>query len=141
MNKHTQQNKTTITIEIDPALSGQDMIEQATHAFFAILQAHADPQNHFDLGGFSSVHHHERFDSVKWHAHQIATDYETDAKDLDWCGTWVVTHDIFLAYSNARPTLIKAGTEVVKQDDGTFITSCTISKPHVIPADAVSRKE
>jgi hypothetical protein len=131
----------TLTININPASSGDEIIEQATHAFFTILQNASDPQNHFDLGGFSAVYHQDRFDLIKWNAMQIATDYQTDAKDLDWCGTWVVTHDIFLAYPNARPTLIKAGTEVVKQDDGTFITSCTISKPHVIPAEAVTRKE
>lgn len=133
MNKQNQ--SVTLTITINPAQSGQDLAEQATHVFFQVLQQGIDPEHKLDLGGFSSVHHDDRYDNVLWHAKQIVTDYETDAQE------YVVAHDIYLCYPNARPTLIKAGTSVERQQDGTFTTCCTISKPHVIPSDAVKRAE
>ena len=139
MNKHTQQNKTTITIEIDPALSGQEIAEQATNAFFAILQAHADPEAKHDLGGFSSHNHDSQEDTLMWNAQRIYKDYENEIL----CSVnWITTQDVYLCYPNARPTRIKAGTQVERHEDGTFTTiSTTGATPHTIPAEAVTKAE
>lgn len=135
---NNQKQSVGIAITINPALLAwkQDLAEQATHAFFQILQQGIDPEGKLDLGGFSSVHHEDRYDNVLWHAKQIVTDYETDAQE------YVVAHDIYLCYPNARPTKIKAGTQVERQQDGTFTTiSTTGATPHTIPSDAVKRAE
>jgi hypothetical protein len=139
MNTTNSQNTTTLTIEVDPAQSGQDTINQAVHAFFCVLQTWIDKDGKHDLGGYSAVNHDERIDTLTWQAHCIAKDYQAMITNKS---KWIVTHDVYLCYPNARPTLIKAGTEVVCHDDGAFKTiSTTGAKPHTIPADAVSKAE
>lgn len=49
----------------------EDLAERATHALFATIQSELDPKAEHDLGGWSALHHSERFDSVRFHASQI----------------------------------------------------------------------
>lgn len=50
----------------------QDIAEKAAHALFASIHNDLDPKAEHDLGGWSSLHHSERFDSVRFHASQVA---------------------------------------------------------------------
>jgi GTP cyclohydrolase III len=139
MNTQNDQS-VTITITINPATSGQEIAEQAVHTFFCVLQTALDPKAQHDLGGFSGLNHTGRYDSLLWHATCIAKAYDEEIRHSE---KWIVSTDVFLAYSNARPTLIKAGTEVHRQADGTFVTipnvNSTSSKAHTIPSEAVTR--
>ena len=132
----------TITITINPAMSGQQIIEEATHAFFVTLQNAIDPQNKLDLGGFSSVNHEARFDAIKWQAYCILKQYEEVSRGME---AWVTENDIYLAYPNKRPTFIPAGTEVARQADGTFKTlgiarrGLPMTEGHPIQAECVIR--
>lgn len=67
----------TPTPPTPPALTSEqlnDLAEKATHALFATIQTELDPKAEHDLGGWSAMHHEERFDSIRWHASQIALD-------------------------------------------------------------------
>jgi hypothetical protein len=50
----------------------EDLAERATHALFATIHNELDPKAEHDLGGWSALNHDERFDSIRWHASQIA---------------------------------------------------------------------
>jgi len=50
----------------------QDIAEKAAHALFASIHNDLDPKAEHDLGGWSSLHHSERFDSIRWNASQVA---------------------------------------------------------------------
>lgn len=50
----------------------QDIAEKAAHALFASIHNDLDPKDAHDLGGWSSLHHSERFDSIRNAAHKVA---------------------------------------------------------------------
>lgn len=50
----------------------QDIAEKATHALFASIHNDLDPKAGHDLGGWSALHHSERFDTIRYHAYKVA---------------------------------------------------------------------